>query len=131
MSSPGKVAHSSIESPSTPYVDGREGDLPIEIAVRDAIRTLLPDDPTIRAVALALSMNVRTLQRRLAARRLSYRRVLDECRHRWAEAELTSRERTVADISRQLGYSDPAHFVRAFRRWTGDSPTGFSARQRQ
>jgi AraC-like DNA-binding protein len=29
---------------------------------------------------------------------------------------------TLTEISTKLGYSDQAHFTRAFRRWTGDAP---------
>ncbi|WP_416361024.1 MULTISPECIES: helix-turn-helix domain-containing protein [unclassified Microcystis] len=29
------------------------------------------------------------------------------------------------DIARELGYSDPAHFTRAFKCWTGLSPRDF------
>ena len=31
----------------------------------------------------------------------------------------------VQDIAQSLGYIDPANFARAFRRWTGESPSAY------
>jgi AraC-like DNA-binding protein len=103
----------------------------IQDLVRRSIEQLLPSEPTILAVAKVLSLNVRTLQRRLAESGVSYRRLLDECRRQRAEEELGRHELPVAEVSRRLGYSDPAHFVRAFRRWTGHAPTHFGPRHKE
>lgn len=100
----------------------------IEELVRLAIVELLPTDPTILAVATRLSVNVRTLQRRLAHVSSNFRTLLDECRRQQAERQLEHTDLSVSEVSRRLGYSDPAHFVRAFRRWTGQTPTRFGSR---
>lgn len=34
-------------------------------------------------------------------------------------------ELPVSEVAARVGYSDPAHFTRAFRRWTGHSPLEF------
>ena len=78
--------------------------------------------PTIDDVAAQLSVTVRTLQRRLKAGGISYRDLLGECQRRIALEELSRDELTIREVAIGLGYSDPAHFVRAFRRWTGCSP---------
>ena len=31
----------------------------------------------------------------------------------------------ITELALQLGYADPSHFVRAFRRWTGQTPGEF------
>jgi AraC family transcriptional activator of pobA len=52
-----------------------------------------------------------------SAKSLIERRLMRE-----ATALLTSTERRVADIAADLGYDEPSHFSRAFRRWAGTSP---------
>ncbi len=78
------------------------------------------------AIAHELDINARTLQRRLAQDGISFRQLLDECSRQQAETYLREHQLPVAEVSRRLGYSDSAHFVRAFRRWTGVSPGHFS-----
>jgi AraC-like DNA-binding protein len=34
-------------------------------------------------------------------------------------------EMQITQVALQLGYADPSHFVRAFRRWTGQTPGEF------
>jgi len=34
-------------------------------------------------------------------------------------------ERKIRDVERMLGYSDPAHYTRAFHRWAGLTPRHF------
>lgn len=103
-------------------------DSPVEASVRQTIQKLLPTHPSLAAVAARLSINVRTLQRRLAESGTSFRLLLDDCRRQRAEEALRQGELSVTEVSRQLGYSDPAHFVRAFRRWNGYPPTRFCVR---
>ena len=81
--------------------------------------------PTLGAVASKLRLNARTLQRRLSAQSLAFQTLLDDCRQRRAINELVGSRRSVARIAARLGYSGPAHFSRAFRRWTGYSPTEY------
>jgi AraC-like DNA-binding protein len=42
-----------------------------------------------------------------------------------AEQMLANLRDKIGDVARALGYSDPAHFTRAFRRWTGLTPRDF------
>lgn len=96
------------------------------IRARDAVwHRLATGDPSIEGVARALETNVRTLQRRLAAAGTSHSRVLAEVRLKVAIDLLEDRRLTLAEISSRLGYSDPAHFTRAFTRWTGRTPRDY------
>jgi AraC-like DNA-binding protein len=78
--------------------------------------------PDIHLVADTMLTSPRTLQRRLRDAGLTYARLIAETRHEAAKKLLADPTRTIADVARALGYSDPAHFTRAFRRWTGSTP---------
>lgn len=83
--------------------------------------------PDIHRVADRLGTSVRTLQRRLRSDGVTYADVVQ--RTRCAEArELLRQDGRIGDVARQLGYSDPAHFTRAFQRWTGVTPREFRRR---
>jgi AraC-like DNA-binding protein len=43
---------------------------------------------------------------------------------------LASSDMKITDVAHGLGYSDHAHFTRAFRRWTGMPPRAFRRRAR-
>jgi AraC-like DNA-binding protein len=91
----------------------------------EAILSKANDIPTVEHVATCLELNVRALQRRLGKRKLTFRGLLDDCRRNRAIAELVSDRLPIAVVASGLGYSDPAHFARAFRRWTGRTPSDY------
>ncbi len=94
--------------------------------VRELIADLLTTgEPNIDTVAAALNMSSRTLERRLRAEGLAYRQVLDELRQQLAERYLADKRLGLAQITYLLGYSEPTAFNRAFRRWTGATPTQY------
>lgn len=94
--------------------------------VRELVAKLLTTgEPTIDTVARELNMSSRTLERRLSAQGLSYRRILDDIRQQLAERYLLDDRLGLSQITYLLGYSEPTAFNRAFRRWTGSTPTQF------
>jgi len=72
-------------------------------------------------------MSSRTLKRKLQQLGTSYQKILDDLRKGLAVEHLTQTSSTVDDIALMLGYSDASNFARAFRRWTGRSPTDYRA----
>ena len=98
----------------------------VVVATRKAIAPRIAQGhPDMQEVAAALGMNVRTLQRRLAEAGTCYKRIIDEVRLDAACRLLGDRNLTLAEIAAALGYSHPAHFTRAFTRWTGMTPRAF------
>ena len=74
-------------------------------------------------VAAKLGMHRRGLQRTLAGEGVTYRQVLEGVVRDLAEHELVTSDRPIADLALALGFSEPQHFTRAFRRWTGVPPS--------
>jgi AraC-like DNA-binding protein len=91
-----------------------------QIATR--LRALLPGEATMEAVADALHMSPRTLQRRLEQSGTRFSEVLDGVREGLARTWLADRNLPLGEIAWRLGFSDLATFSRAFKRWTGKPP---------
>jgi AraC-like DNA-binding protein len=88
-----------------------------------ALRSYLRDGaPSLELAAKIADLSTRTLQRRLADEQLSYRGLLDTVRYETAIDLMQNTDNTVTDIANLLGYTDPSHFARAFRRMAGVSP---------
>lgn len=81
--------------------------------------------PDLETVAEKLFMSSRTLKRRLQQHQASFQQLLDEIRRRDAVRLLENSRLTVEQIAQHLGYSDPANFTRAFRKWTGATPSQY------
>ena len=90
--------------------------------VRDRIKVLLPrGQSSIEAVAGALHMTPRTLQRRLAEDGTTFRALVDACRKSILVACFERNEST-DEIMRHAGYSNARSFRRALRRWNLPNP---------
>lgn len=87
------------------------------------LEPLLATGPVrIELVARALGCSRQTLYRRLKAEGLTFEQVLDDLRRHRALALVRDAALPVKEIAWRLGFSDPAAFSRAFKRWTGKSP---------
>jgi AraC-like DNA-binding protein len=82
------------------------------------------------SIARQFGMSARTLHRRLAAEGLSYQELLEEVRKVAAGRYLDESTLAIGEIAYLLGYSEPAAFYRAFRRWYATTPEHFRTRSR-
>ncbi|MCP4332595.1 MAG: AraC family transcriptional regulator [Gammaproteobacteria bacterium] len=82
----------------------------------------------IEDVAKLTDTSVRTLQRRLQKNGLGFNNLLSQAKFEHAKEMLIDTKLSIRVISESLGYSDPAHFTRAFRRWAGVTPSKYRAR---
>lgn len=77
----------------------------------------------IDELARAMGLSRQTLYRRLKAEGATFEELLDRLRRRLA-LKLVREGLPVKEVAYRLGFSDPAAFSRAFKRWTGTSPSG-------
>jgi len=101
---------------------------PLEMptTLRDMIRVGLPyGGVTVDNIARQLKMSTRTLQRRLRDWGFSFEEMVDDIRRGEAIRKVLSGAEAAKEIAFTLGYSDQAHFIRAFKRWTGLTPRAY------
>ncbi|WP_071872124.1 AraC family transcriptional regulator [Atopomonas hussainii] len=86
--------------------------------------------PDADQVAASLGLSGRSLRRYLAEEGVSFRELLAQARRYKAEQLLLRSQHSVEQIAAQLGYSEPAAFIHAFKRWTGSTPYQFRLQAR-
>lgn len=116
-----------------PPPDNEDG--PSAYNIVDLLKLMLPaylDEGTtaLADVAEIAGISIRTLQRRLAHLGLSYSDLLDTVRYENASKLLRDTDCRIIDVAFSSGYTDPAHFSRAFRRMTGVTPRQFREQSR-
>lgn len=99
----------------------REDDLVSRVKLA-MVHELPSGTPSEEAIAKAVSMSSRSLQRRLAEEGTSFTALLAVVRKELAEQYVENPKMPVTEISYMLGFSDVSSFSRAFKRWTGRSP---------
>lgn len=91
---------------------------------RAAILEDLPSgDASLESIAERLLMSPRTLTRRLADRGESFKGMLAQIRRELAEKYILDQSLSLTEISFLLGFSEASSFSRAYRGWTGRSPS--------
>lgn len=78
---------------------------------------------TAEALASAMHVSVRTLHRQLASEGASLQALKDDVRRRRALELLRRTSRPVKQIAAEVGFGNEKSFSRAFRAWTGESPS--------
>jgi AraC-like DNA-binding protein len=81
--------------------------------------------PQMDAVARSLGISVRSLRRRLDEEGVSYTGLLNEARATLAKRMLDDPNRSIYETAYAMGFSDPSAFHRAFKRWTGLTPSQY------
>ena len=82
-------------------------------------------------VAQLLGVSVRTLQRGLAREGATFRDTRASVQRALAEEMLESTPLSISAIAAHLGFMDGAAFGKAFRRWTGQTPSAHRSHARR
>ncbi len=132
------------DSPDTQFEPGNEYAFGIFTRHADEMLAKLQTDTSIRAqieaqilpnlhegsismdkVAKDIAMSRQTLYRRLKDEGITFAEIHDDLRQRMAMEYLAGQKVTVNETAYLLGFSEASSFVRAFKRWTGLSPTAY------
>ena len=97
----------------------------VEQVRREIVCQLKGEAPTLAAVADRLHLGVRTLQLKLKEANHTYQQLLDAVRRDLAQRHLREPHLSTTDIAFLLGYAELSVFVRAFKKWTGQTPGAF------
>lgn len=94
-------------------------------SMEQIVRMYLTDDRFgLEELAEVAGVGARTLQRQLAKSGEEFSALVDRVRFK-ASVELLRQGMKFIDVAYELGYSDPAGFTRAFKRWSGTTPSDF------
>jgi AraC-like DNA-binding protein len=103
-----------------------------EVDLRDDLRRILRSRLLSRncsagAIADLFSIHRRTLNRRLSAEGTGFRTIVEEMRFEIACQMLAGTAMPFVQIAAALSFSEASAFSRAFRRWSGQTPTAWRA----
>ena len=117
---------SSAHGASEPQAGHSSGILTADL--RRLLRTeLLKDSCSAATVAHLFSMHRRTLSRHLRIEGLTFRKAANEIRFEIACELLQNTDMALSQIAAVLRYSELSAFTRAFRRWSGQTPSAWRA----
>lgn len=105
------------------YYDHRLSDRVLALFGDDFTRPL----PSAEAVSRQLGVSISTLRRQLKEEGSSFQTLKDDCRRAAALQYLASNELSLAEVSGLLGFDETSAFFRAFKRWTGQTPSQYRA----
>lgn len=121
--------HAYLERQAQTRLAALETASSIATRVREVIVRELPSGPPgMQRVAKRLGQSERTIRRWLEDEGTSFRDQIDLVRKSRAEELLPDRAIPLSHVAFLLGFSDPAAFSRAFRRWFDESPSEWRER---
>lgn len=95
-----------------------------------AINTFIEhEDLSLTFISEVFGSSKRNIQRILKDHGTSFQRVIQEQKNEHA-IKLLSKDYSIIDIAQKLGYNDPSNFTRAFKTYTGISPSLFRQQKR-
>lgn len=101
-----------------------------ELKVSRQVRNLLTASvdgnfPSLDDIADQLNTSPRNLSRKLTKENTSYTALLNQVRRNIAESQLKIRDKPIKLVMEQVGFASESSFNRAFKDWTGKSPSQF------
>ncbi len=86
---------------------------------------------TKEKMAKHLNMSPSTLKLKLAQQNTGFQQLLDQARKNLSSSYMEQSNVSISEIAYLLGFTDTSSFSRAFKRWTGQSPSQYRATQQK
>jgi len=109
------------------YCEAEIAQLGAELGFKQVVYTLLnsrlASTPTESETAKILGYSTRSLRRRLTTQNTTFRKLLQNVRCEVAKRLLSTTHMQIEEIAHEIGYLNVGNFSRAFKAWTGLSPS--------
>lgn len=117
------------------YADVSLATLPRQESTTERVKSLVAAQLATTSFSLedtarALHMSPRTLGRRLADEGTTFKQIVDETRRHVALHYVAARDVGLSEVALLSGFTETPSFYRAFRRWTGTTPSQYRKRHR-
>jgi len=119
------IAYVSARTRVESLLAARKAGSDIADQVRQWLLSALPRLPTVAETAAHLGMSERTLRRHLFALDKAHADLTQECQRLMAERLLAEGKLPLKQVAEALGFSSVHSFHRAFRRWSGLTPSAW------
>jgi len=94
--------------------------------IRDTIiHSMAGGEVSLEVVARQLALSPRTLQRRLNKCRVTFKKLLNNIRKELAFVYIVQPQIHLSELAYMLGFSEQTAFQRAFKKWTGVTPSKY------
>lgn len=97
----------------------------VKLLVERELKKIEDGLPSIEKIAEVLNMSSATLKRKLRAENTSYREVRDQALFKRSRQILLTSQLPIEIIADKLGYSDGSNFSKAFKGWSGITPSEY------
>lgn len=102
----------------------------LSVKIIHLLRTDITEDtiscgPDMEAISQKLNISPRTLRRKLNAEATTYQQLIDNERTRFAKQLLNDTHLSITEIASRMNFSDSSYFAKAFKKWTGMTPSVF------
>lgn len=119
------VAYMTARTRAESVLAARRAGTGLADTVRQWLLNAFPKLPTVSETAAQMGMNERSFRRQLGMLGTSHAELAQECQRLMAERLLAEGKLPLKQISDALGFSSVHSFHRAFRRWSGLTPSAW------
>ncbi len=119
------VAYTSAVARAEALLSAQQAGSDLAEQVRAVLLAALPEALSVADTATRLGLNERQLRRQLALLDTSHAELLQQCQRLKAERLMADGRMPLKQVADELGFGSVHSFHRAFKRWTGVTPTTF------